>query len=104
MSVVSLPASEIRPFDGITEGSVVTNVLLHEVEQRDPVTGFVTRRPVVTVSSVVARFDAEEFEGGHLHRLSNQPADEQTFDLDQPVRVARPAPVAPCSCGFDGAR
>ena len=101
-AILNLTAGEIRPYDGITEGSYVSRVVLHEVERRDRLTGAVSRVPVVTVTSNVARLDFDLFEGRHIHRPSSQPTDERTFALDAVVRVARPAPMAPCSCGFDG--
>lgn len=101
-SVAVMAASELRPFDGITEGSVVIEVCHHEVERYDPATGSVTRHPMVTATLVRAQLEGEDVDGFHLHTISHEPAGERTFDPDETLRVARPGPVAPCSCGFDG--
>lgn len=102
MEILNVTANEIQPFDGLTEGSVVRHVTRHEAEQRDPVTGVVTRRPVVTVVLGLAQIEREDYDGGHLHRLSSELVDERTFDPGDTVRLVRPAPLAPCSCGYRG--
>lgn len=99
--ILTVLASEIQPFDGITEGTVVKHVHRPEVEERDPFTGIVARRPAITVVSGSARLVGEDYDGAHLHRLSSEDVDERTFDPAEMVRVARPAPIAPCAdCGF----
>lgn len=99
--VLSVPADQVQLFDGITEGTIVMRVNRHEAEQRDPVTCTVTRRPVITVASSLAQHEvAMEVDGQHVHELSRGIVDEQTFDPDQLVRVARPAIMARCSCGY----
>lgn len=101
MEILSVPASEIQPFDGITEGTAVAHVHHHEAEQRDPLTGVVTRRRLVTVVSCGARLVGEDYDGHHVHRLLSEGVDESIFDPDEMVRVARPAPIASCAdCGF----
>lgn len=99
--VLSVTAAEVQPFDGITEGTVVMDVRYHEVEQRDPVTGAVTRRPLVTVFSCLAQLEVVAVvDGQHVHDLRRGTVDEQTYEPGQIVRVARPAIIAKCPCGF----
>lgn len=99
VDVLSVTAAEIRVFDGITEGTIVMHVNRHEVEQRDPVTGTVTWRPVITVCSSLAQLEVVAVvDGEHVHDLRRGIVDEQTYEPNQIVRVARPAPVTPCSC------
>lgn len=97
--VMEVPAAEVQPFDGLHEGTYVTRVTFHDVEQRDPFTGTVTTRPAVTITSCAARtVVAFEHEGRHVHELSHEFADEKTYERDAIFRISRPAVIAPCPC------
>lgn len=99
--VLTLNVSDLRPFDGLHEGSYVSAVTFHEIERYDPLTGEVTRQPVVTVTSCAARVESREIEGHHLHEMSCEVVEEKTFVPEAVVRVSRPAVATACAvCGF----
>lgn len=94
IEVLTVPARDIRPGDGVQEGTVVFAVTIGEEEVTDGRAWF------VTLDLCPARIVAVEIAPGygHLHDLDRSTVTSRRYLLDESVRVGRPAPVRPCTC------
>jgi hypothetical protein len=99
--VLTVAAHDIRPGDGVTEGTVVLAVTIGEEDVVD-LTGAPGRAWFVTVelapARVVVYYDDPDY--GHIHGWAAANGWWRRYALDELVRVGRPAPMAPCACGY----
>lgn len=100
-AALTVRAVDVHPWDSIAEGSIVIRKEWQEIEQRHPLTGAISRVPVVDIDCVPARIVVVDTlpSGQHMHNIDRSTVETRRFAPNDEVRVVRPGPVEPCECG-----